>query len=92
MKIALEWQQMLNGDNTLTLSKIAGNMGISRARVTQIMNLLKLPKEIISHVASVSDKKECRLFCERNLRQILTREDTAARLTAFRQLRTLAAS
>ena len=67
-------------------------MGISRARVTQIMNLLKLPKEIISHVVSVSDMQECRLFCERNLRQILNKGDTAARLTAFRQLRAQAAS
>jgi len=83
---------MLKLDDSLTMAKIAENRGISRARVTQIMNLLKLPKEIISHVASVSDKQDCRLFCERNLRQILAKEDAAARLAAFRQLRSQPAS
>jgi hypothetical protein len=68
------------------MAKIAGNMGISRARVTQVMNLLNLPDEIITHVCSLTTTKDSRFFSERRLRRILSIADNNTRLAAYRQL------
>jgi len=85
--MALEWQAMLSRDKALTKAEIARTTGISRARVTQIMNLLSLPKGILAHVSSLTTSDDLRQFSERNLRNILAMKNTAAKLTAFQQLR-----
>ncbi|MDD5677015.1 MAG: hypothetical protein PHW60_03360 [Kiritimatiellae bacterium] len=85
--LALAWRQMLADDNTLNMAGIARNTGVSRARVTQIMNLLDLPKEILSYVTSLTVREDIRHFSERNLRSLLARKSITARLAAFRQLR-----
>ncbi len=40
---AVEWQEMLDEGEVSSLAQIAKIEGLTRARVTQIMNLLKLP-------------------------------------------------
>ena len=85
--VALEWRALLDSDNTLSMAKIAANTGISRARVTQIMNLLDLPDEIITYVSSLTARDDLRLFSERNLRRIRAIAGTMERLAAFRLLR-----
>ncbi len=85
---ALEWRRMLDSDKTLTMSKIAYNQGYSRARVTQIMNLLHLPSSIIKDLCSVSTPEQSRCYSERFLRGILTRPTTAEQICAFRTLKT----
>ena len=87
VRMALEWQAMLARDKLLTKTEIARKTDISRARVTQIMNLLDLPKEILSHFVSLTAKEDIRRFSERKLRSILAITGAAARLAAFRQLR-----
>ena len=87
VRMALEWQAMLVRDKALTKAEIARKTDISRARVTQIMNLLDLPKGILTHVSSLTTSDDIRLFSERNLRSILVMNGTAAKLTAFQQLR-----
>ena len=89
VQIALGWKQMLAEDEALTMSKIAGNVGISRTRVTQIMNLLYLPEEVVAYVSSLTAKEDLRHFSERTLRRILTMKGTLARLAAFRQMQRL---
>lgn len=83
---ALTWRSMMEADRMLTMAKIARNMGISRARVTQIMNLLDLPREILSHVSSLTAREDILRFSERKLRSIHAKAGTAARLAAFRRL------
>ena len=87
VRMALEWQAMLARDKALTKAEIARKTDVSRARVTQIMNLLDLPKGILAHVSSLTTSDDIRLFSERNLRSILVMNGTAAKLTAFQQLR-----
>jgi hypothetical protein len=77
---------MLDADNTLSMSKIAANTGVSRARVTQIMNLLDLPREVVTYVSALTADEDLRRFSERNLRRILAVTGASARLTAFRQM------
>ena len=48
--------------------EIAGKEGVTRARVTQIMNLLKLPPEWRAFLVGLDDPKEIRKYSERMLR------------------------
>jgi len=52
--------------NQAELAKIKG---ISRARVTQIMNLLKLDKNIIHYLEQLGDPMDKKEFSERKLRK-----------------------
>ena len=55
----------------LTKSQLADKLGISRVRVTQILNLLKLPKERQDYILE-HGKDE--LITERMLRKVLADE------------------
>jgi len=50
------------------LNEIAAKEGVTRASVTEIMNLLKLPDEMRSFLARLDDPKEIRRYSERKLR------------------------
>jgi hypothetical protein len=43
---AFEWKRMLDNGAVGSLMENAAKEGLTRARVTQIMNLLKLPDEV----------------------------------------------
>jgi len=51
-----------------SLNEIAKREGLSRARVTQVMNLLKLPDEIKMFLTGLDDSQEIRKHSERKLR------------------------
>ena len=53
----------------LSKADLARKLGISRARVTQMLNLLKLPEELIREVEEMGDYWERRLVTERMLRR-----------------------
>ena len=55
--------------HNLTRAQLARELNISRARVTQMLNLLKLPDELIWEVEEMGDHWERRLVTERMLRQ-----------------------
>lgn len=61
--------------NNLTKADFARKLGISRARVTQMLNLLKLPEELIEEIEAMGDYWERRLVTERTLRIKLTEVD-----------------
>ena len=57
--------------NNLTKADLSRKLGISRARVTQVLNLLKLPEELIREVEEMGDYWERRQVTERMLRGLL---------------------
>lgn len=59
---------MLEEGEVGSLSDIAKKERLTRARVTQIMNLLKLPEEIQELLAGLEDRREIRKYSERRLR------------------------
>jgi hypothetical protein len=65
---AVEWKKMLDCGETRSLSEVARTKGLTRARVTQIMNLLKLPADLQEFLVKLDDPKEIRKFSERKLR------------------------
>ena len=59
---------MLDDGKVKSFNDIAKKKGLNRARVTQIMNLLKLPAEMQNFLLKLEDPKEMRKFSERKLR------------------------
>jgi len=55
--------------HNLTKAQLARKFEISRARVTQMLNLLKLPEELIVEVEEMGDYWDRRLVTERILRR-----------------------
>ena len=59
---------MLNDGEVESLSKIAKKEGLTRAMVTQIMNILKLPAEMEDFLLGLDDAKQIRKYSESKLR------------------------
>jgi hypothetical protein len=56
----------------LSRADIARKFGCSRARITQKLNLLNLPRELLLEIKAMGDYWELRLVTERNLRRQLS--------------------
>jgi hypothetical protein len=59
---------MLDDRAVSSMSEIARKEGLTRARVTQIMNLLRLPADLQEFLVKLYDPKEIQEFSERRLR------------------------
>jgi len=62
---------MLDSGEVKNQAELARMKGISRARVTQILNLLKLDKSIIDHLEQIGDPMDRKVISERKLRKII---------------------
>ena len=85
-ELALVWRRELEGDPTLSQAKIAAREGISRARVTQIKDLVKLPAEIQSDLLHRPPSIETRCIPERRLRALVRDGDEATQIRHWREL------
>lgn len=65
---AVLWRKMLDDGKVKSFNDIAKKEGLTRARVTQIMNLLKLPAEFREYLLRLDDPREIRKLSERKLR------------------------
>ena len=66
----------------LTRAELARKIRVSRARVTQILNLLKLPDNQIEKIKSLGNGLERRVITEHKLRQIIKNKTTKKQKTA----------
>jgi hypothetical protein len=81
---AQEWQKMLNSGEVRNQAEIAQREGITRARVTQILNLLNLAPEIQDHILNLP-KISCRsAVTERSLRPITLITNNDEQTIAFK--------
>lgn len=67
---ALELQALMKKEG-LTQAALSRKMGISRARLTQLLNVLKLPSKNINIIKSLGDKYLVRTITERKIRNIV---------------------
>jgi hypothetical protein len=70
--LAQSWRQQMKHDANLNKAGIAVREGISRARVTQVMNLLQLPAEIQAALLRPPSPLEIHSFSERSLRVLVS--------------------
>jgi hypothetical protein len=69
--LAKEYKEMIDSGEAKNQAEIARIKGISRARVTQILNLLKLDKDIINKLELIGDPMDKKVISERELRKII---------------------
>jgi hypothetical protein len=69
--LAQEWREALDNNKYASPAALARSLKISRARVTQIMNLLLLSPEVKDMISSLGDPLRMPAVCERRLRPLL---------------------
>ena len=62
---------MIDKGKVKNQAELAKTKGISRARVTQILNLLKLDKNIVYNLEQIGDPMDKKVISERALRKII---------------------
>jgi hypothetical protein len=70
LRTAQEWRRQLDAGDVTNQAEIARREGITRARVTQVMSLLRLVPEIQELVLSMPDLARRPTVTERSLRPI----------------------
>ena len=63
-----------------TRAELARGLGASRARITQIMNLLKLAPEIQEYLRNLNDPSLLRFFNEKRFKPIASIKDKQTQL------------
>ena len=71
----------------LTKAQLSRKQGTSRARMTQIMNLLKLTPEIRDYIKNLKDPDQIKFFTERKLRKIASIKGNQVQLKNFEELK-----
>ncbi|MBI4241827.1 MAG: hypothetical protein HY613_08930 [Candidatus Rokubacteria bacterium] len=69
-----------------TQADLAREMGVSRVRITQIMNLLRLTPEVQERLLWLEDQKAVRFFSEHRLRPLNQIEDPKRQVREFQKL------
>lgn len=86
LKKAMEWKKLLESGEGVTQADIARSEGLSRARVTQIMDLLNLAPEILKQILSMLKSTRKHKVTERSLRPITLTGDHREQVRAFREV------
>lgn len=84
-ELAVVWRQQMKSDPSLTKAKIAVREGVSRARVTQIMDLFELPLEIQNGLQHPPAPLEIHSFPERQLRILVQCRDATEQVNRWRE-------
>jgi hypothetical protein len=69
--LALEWRKAIDSGHYPSRSDLARKNGISRARVTQILNLLRMATEVIDIIGGLGDPLPSPVVTEKQLRRIV---------------------
>jgi hypothetical protein len=69
--LALEWLGAIDGGDYSDQADLARKKGLSRARVTQVLNLLRLAPRAIRIVLDLGDPLPSPMVTERQLRQLI---------------------
>lgn len=83
---ALEWQALLESGAVANQATIARQEGITRARVTQVMGMLRLAPEIQQHILSMPNVARRPAITERALRSITQLDSSAEQKAKFQEL------
>ena len=86
LRKAIEWQALLKSGEAASQTEIARRDGITRARVTQVMSMLRLAPEIQQHILSMGDMVRRPAITERALRPVVKIEERKQQLAAFSAL------
>ena len=83
LRKAIEWKALIESGKIATQAEIARQEGITRARVTQVMGMLRLAPEIQEHILSMPVMVPRPSVSERALRPIEPITDCRDQLREF---------
>jgi len=84
---ARRYVRILENDPSVTTRvDLAREMGVSRARVTQITDLLRLDSAVQEKLLKLEDQRAIRFFSERRLRPLIQIEDPRRQLREFERM------
>ena len=83
---ALQYAEILARHPELTKTQLARGLGISRIRVYQVLNILKLSPAILEFILEHDTQEYRAVLTERRLRSLTTVRDLARQRELFRQL------
>ena len=86
LRKAIEWKVLLDSGQIVSQADVARKEGITRARVTQVLGLLRLAPEIQQQLLSMPDTTHQPFITERVLRPIQHYPDHGVQLQEFRKL------
>ena len=86
LRKAIEWQTLLESGEATSQAEVARREGLTRARVTQVMGLLRLAPEIQHHILAMPNMIQRPSITERALRRVTRLAQPGAQLQAFQQL------
>ncbi len=69
--LAQEWQQILGTGSHASPAALARHLGVSRARVTQVLRLLSLSPEVQHALIALGDPLTSPCITERKLRPVV---------------------
>ena len=69
--LAREWEKMLRSGEYASQTALARKLGVSRVRVTQVLNLLRLAPEVLERIAGLGDPLTSPIMTERKLRPLV---------------------
>ena len=83
--LAREWQNALDHGDCPSKAALARELGVSRARVTQVLRLLRLDPEVLDAIIALGDPLLSPIVTERRLRPIvgLPPKDQRRKISAF---------
>jgi hypothetical protein len=71
MILAQDWQQALANKSHVSPATLARQLGVSRARVTQVLRLLRLTPKVRKTIAALGDPLPVPIVTERRLRPMI---------------------
>lgn len=86
LRTAQEWRRQLEAGEVENQTAIARREGITRARVTQVMSLVRLAPEIQEQILSIPDMVLRPAITERALRPIAQNPDPRRQIEMFHAL------
>lgn len=69
--LAREWRRALDDGEYASPAALSRHLKVSRARITQIMNLLRLSPDVLEIISSLGDPVRGLVVSERSLRPLL---------------------
>lgn len=71
ISLAQEWQSILADGKCASRADLARQLGVTRARVTQVLGLLDLAPEVVNILAALGNQLTRPIVTERMLRRLL---------------------
>jgi transcriptional regulator with XRE-family HTH domain len=84
---AEKYAEMIKKSEVKSQAELARKSGVNRARITQIMNVLKLAPEIQDYLKSLDEPFQIQYFTEKRLRPITKIKDDQEQIRKFDELK-----